>query len=78
MSVVWTKWVIILIELVSFGGVLKNILLIFLPLALRDNLYLDSKGIRIILYFLVTAYMCSQYLNGWNFIDFQVCYQGFY
>lgn len=45
MSVVWTKWVIILIEIVSFGGVLKNILLIFLPLALRDNLYLDSKGI---------------------------------
>lgn len=45
MSVVWTKWVIILIELVSFGGVLKNILLIFLPLALRDNLYLDSRGI---------------------------------
>ena len=27
---------------------------------------------------LAIAYMGSQYLNGWNFIDFQVCYQGFY
>lgn len=45
MSVMLTERVIILIELVSFGGVLKNILLIFLPLALRDNLYLDSRGI---------------------------------
>ena len=43
MSVVLTKRVIILIELVSFGGALKNILLIFLSLALRGNLYLDSR-----------------------------------
>ena len=45
MRVALTKRVIILIELVSFGGALKNILLIFLSFALRDNLYLDSRGI---------------------------------
>ena len=34
-----------LIDLMGFGGALKNNLLIFLSLALRGNLYLDSRGI---------------------------------